>query len=52
MTEFEMLIPNQYHLLGCIYKLLARYDTKTEQMKKKMHDKMDVKIGRIYGQNP
>lgn len=32
-SEFEILIENQYHLIGHIYKLLLRYKTETVQTK-------------------
>lgn len=32
MTECNIYIQNQDNVLGCIYKLLFKYDTETEQI--------------------
>lgn len=41
MTECK--IQNQDNVLGYIYKLLFKYDTETEQIKK-LYDKIDAKF--------
>lgn len=40
MAEFEIVLQNQDYLLGCIYKLLFKYEIETKEIKKKMIKRM------------